>query len=63
MLDVTFQFAGDRDLVGTHAARQLRAGLNREIALDVDVALELAGDAYAAAAFDLAFDRDVAGDE
>ena len=34
-----------------------------EIALDVDVALELAGDADAAAAFDLAFDRDVGGDQ
>ena len=63
MLDVTFQFAGDRHLVGAHAAGQLGAGLNGEIALDVHVALELAGDAHAAAAFDLAFDGDVGGDQ
>src|SRR5258706_16358911 len=29
------------------------------IALDVDIALEVAGDAYAAAAFDLAFDCEI----
>ena len=62
-LDVAFQFAGDRDLVGAHAAGQLGAGLDGEIALDAGVALELAGDAYAAAAFDLAFDGDVGGDQ
>ena len=44
-------------------AGQLGAGLDGEIALDVDVALELAGDAHAAAAFDLAFDGDVGGDQ
>ena len=49
--------------VGAHAAGQLGAGLDGEIALDADVALELAGDAYAAAAFDLAFDGDVGGDQ
>ena len=62
-LDIAFQFAGDRDLVRAHAAGELGAGLDGEIALDVDVALELAGDADAAAAFDLAFDRDVGGDQ
>src|SRR5215831_3065700 len=52
-LDVAFELAGNRHLVGANAARQLGARFDREIALDADVALELAGDAYAAAAFDL----------
>src|SRR5258706_15720687 len=33
------------------------------IALDVDIALEVAGDAYAAAAFDLAFDCEIGRDQ
>src|SRR5205814_586418 len=63
LLDVAFQLTGDRDLVGAHAAGQFRAGLDGEIALDVDVALELTRHAHAAAALDLALDGDVVGDE
>jgi hypothetical protein len=62
-LDVAFQLAGDGDVARAHAAGQLGAGLDGEIALHVDVALEAAGDAYAAAAFDLAFDGDVGSDQ
>jgi len=49
-LDIAFQFTGDGDIGGAYAAGQLGAGLDRQIALDFDVAFELAGDAYAAAA-------------
>src|SRR5215468_3134412 len=51
-LDVAFELAADRDLVGAHAAGQFRSDLDGDIALDLDVALELAGNAYAAATFD-----------
>ena len=62
-LDIAFQFARDRDLVGANTAAQLGACLDGEIAVDIDIALETAGDAYAAAAFDLALDREVVGDQ
>src|SRR6478672_4730972 len=62
-LDVAFELAGDRDLVGAYGAGQLGAGLDREIALDIDVALELSGDPDAAAALDLALDGDVRGNQ
>jgi hypothetical protein len=39
------------------------SALPPEITLHVDIALELAGDAHAPAAFDLAFDGDVGGDQ
>src|SRR3982750_3360545 len=57
--DVAFELARDRDFLRAHAAVQFRIFLDREIALHVDVALELAGDAHVTGAFDLAFDRDV----
>ena len=56
-IDVAFQLAANDDGIGAHAAGDLRAGLDREVALNVDVALEVAGDANVAGAFDLAFDR------
>jgi hypothetical protein len=61
-LDVAFQFAGDRDLVGADAAGQLRARFDGEVALNVDVALELAGHTHTPGTFDLAFDGDVGRD-
>src|SRR5690606_23316809 len=62
-LDVAFQLAGDDHALGAHAAGELGAGLDGQVALDVDVALELAGDADVARAFDLALDGEVAGDQ
>jgi hypothetical protein len=41
----------------------MRARLDRQVALDVDVALELSGDADVARAFDLAFDDEARGDD
>src|SRR6185312_17251893 len=52
LLDVAFELACDRHPVGAHAAGELRARVDDEVTLDVDIALELAGDADAAAAFD-----------
>src|SRR5512142_1448069 len=63
LLDVALYLAGDRDAVGAHAAGQLRADLERQVALNVHGPLEPAGDPYAATAFDLALDRDVRGDQ
>ena len=48
----------DRDGLGFHAAGQLGARLDRQIAFDVHVAFEVTGDANVAGAFDLAFDRE-----
>src|SRR4029078_9094187 len=62
-VDIAFQLAGDRDLAGAHAARQFGAGLDSQVTLDADVAFEFSRDAHAAAALDLAFDRDVGGDQ
>src|ERR1700704_5523155 len=62
-LDVPLELAGDRDLVGAYAAGQLGAELDGEIALDVDVALEIAGDPYTSPTFDLALDGDVGSDQ
>ena len=59
--DVAFEFTGNDDFLGAYAAGDLGAGFDGQVALDVDVALELAGDADVAGAFDLAFDGDVGG--
>src|SRR5439155_24237891 len=61
-LDVPLDLAADRDGARPHAAGELRAGVDREVALDVDVPLEAAGDADVPRAVDLAGDRDVGGD-
>src|SRR5579862_1331755 len=63
LLDVALELARDRHPVGANGTGQLGAGFDGEVALDIDVALELAGDADAATAFDLALDRDVGGNQ
>ena len=50
------------DGVRANAAGQLRAGVDRQIALDVNVALEPPGEPNVSGAFDLTFDRDVGAD-
>jgi hypothetical protein len=57
-IDVAFEFAAYDHRLCAHATSQLRTGLDREIALYVDVAFEVAGDANVAGTFDLAFDRE-----
>src|SRR5690606_15916419 len=61
-LDVAFQFARHVHAVGPHAAGDLRAVLDGQVALHVDVALEAAGDADVAGTLDLALDGQVGGD-
>ena len=51
LLDVAFQLTGDGDLVGPYASRQLGAAVDGKVALDVDVALELAGAAAGTAVY------------
>src|SRR3546814_13484856 len=61
--DVAVQLAGHHHLLGLDAAAEFGALLDGQVALHVDVALELAGDADVAGAFDLAFDGQVGGDQ
>jgi len=56
------QLARHDDGVRLHLAGEMRAALDREVAGDLHVALEAAGDAYVAGALDLAFDREIGGD-
>jgi len=58
-VDVALDLTRDRDRLGPDAPRQLGTLLDREVALDVDVALELAGDADVTRTDDLTGDRDV----
>src|SRR5262249_2930432 len=62
-LDVALDLARDRNRVGADAAGQLGTGLDRKVALDVDVTLEPAGEPHMAGAVDLAFDGDVRCDD
>src|SRR3546814_20061278 len=55
--DVAVQLAGHHHLLALDAAAELGALLDGQVALHVAVALELAGDADVAGAFDLAFAR------
>jgi len=55
-IDVAIELAADDYGVGLYAAGHVRARLNRQIALDVDVSLEVTGDADMARAVDLALD-------
>src|SRR5688572_4210401 len=50
--DVAFQFAGHDDLARAHAAVDLGADLDGQVAFDVNIALEAAGDADMARALD-----------
>src|SRR3546814_13012101 len=63
LFDVAVQLAGHHHLLGLDAAAELGALLDGQVALHVDVALELAGDADVAGAFDLAFDGQVGRSE
>src|SRR4029079_19192628 len=54
-LDVSLDLAADDHRVGAHAARQLGTGIDRQVALNVNVALEAAGETNVSRAFDLAF--------
>src|SRR5690606_28822094 len=58
-LHVAVEFAGHHHLARLDAAVEAGAFLDPQVALYVDVALELAGDADVAAAFDLALDGEV----
>ncbi len=58
-VDVPLDLARDRHRLGPDAPRQLGTLLDREIALDVHVALELSGDAHMSRTDDLTRDRDL----
>src|ERR1700733_3413117 len=62
-LDVAVQFAADDDGIGTHLTREACARIDGEIAVDVDVALEGAGDAHVAGTLDLSLDRQIRRDK
>jgi hypothetical protein len=49
-----FELAADDHCVGLYATGQVRARLDGQVALDVDVALEVTGDTDMSRAFDLA---------
>ncbi len=55
-IDVALKFAADHDHAGAHLAFEPGARINAEIAIDLDIAFEAAGDAHIAATDDLAFD-------
>ena len=57
------EFTADGDGLRLHAAGQFRARLDRQVAFDVHIALEVTGDADVARAFDLAFDREPGRDD
>ena len=62
-VDVALDLAADDHGRGIDLAGDVRALLDRDVALHVDVALEAAGDADVARALDLALDGDVGGDQ
>src|SRR5438105_1279001 len=62
-LDVALDLTCDGDRFGTNAARELRALLDREVAFDVDVALEPSSDANVTGANDFAGDGELGGDD
>jgi hypothetical protein len=61
--DVALDFPCHHDRARAHGAREVRAGLDGQRAVDVDVALEAAGNAYVAGAVDLAFEREARGND
>src|SRR5687767_11527131 len=56
--DVALDFAGDDDRACAHGAGKMRTGLDRQGAVNVDVALELARNTDVAGAVDLAFEAE-----
>src|SRR6185437_12531054 len=62
-LDVSFDFTADRDRVRADAARELGPCFDRQVALDVDVALEPPRQPDVPGAIDLALDRDIGRDD
>jgi hypothetical protein len=61
--DVALQLSADHDDRSQHLARQVRARLDVEVAVDAHIALEAAGDAHVARSLDLALDAEVRRDD
>src|SRR4029453_13122028 len=57
-VDVAFELAADDHGLRAYLTGQLRARLDRQVALYVYVAVESSGNSYVATALDLAFDRE-----
>ena len=62
-LDVSLDLARDHDRACAHGAGEMCAGLDGQRSVDLDVALEAAGDPHMAGAFDLAFEGQARGDD